>query len=210
MASEGPLTLSVADDPGRYTAKMLIPPGFAAVQVQYRNQIGHPCENVLGFAVTAPLTQSDVDDLSIVCSAAWAAILSTSGHYDGLRVLEGNDGDPTEFISITDAGPGGRGGAMSPPQVQHMLRKVTGISGRSHRGRLFIPCVQEDQVDNSGNLSGSTVFTLLANVAPVVLGATGDPPWGRGQLLHPAAAPTELSDCVTSPTVATLRRRFRT
>lgn len=183
-----------------------IPVGFALVHIRYTNVQGHNCQNSVGYDLTDVLTQTDVDDLSDLIGPAYRQVLSTASQYLGLHVEVGNDGPEIIFDSTSSAGAGVRGGDEPPPMVQALIKKQTGLGGRANRGRMFIPDQLESQMDNNGTLNG-TALSLLQDIAIAVAGP-GVAPWGAPQLMHPIAAPTEITAFVVDSKVATLRRRY--
>jgi len=190
---------------------MIIPPGFCAVFARYTSNLPHPCQNVGGYELGAPLTQGDVDDISTALSIPYKAQLHNApSSFDGIHVLEGQDGEPLAWDSSAGAGAGARTGDLSPPQVQGLIRKLTGLSGRHGRGRLFIPDILESQTDDSGGLN-TTAMNLLQAIGngwyqdvPVAVANVGN-----FVLLHnDSTPPTDVTGTLAEHLVATQRRRF--
>jgi hypothetical protein len=95
------------------------------------------------------------------------------------------------------------------PQTQGLIHKKTALAGRKNRGRMYIPDMEESQVNNNGLLNGSAV-ALLQDIADAWFGLTGaDALIGAPQVLHEdASAPTEITAMTVETTVATQRRRY--
>lgn len=187
---------------------MVIPPGFARVFALFEIIGGHDCQNVVDFAVDPNPDQSDVDAASATIGAAYKAQLNSGSLYQGLRVLVGNDGDPTLLESTSGAGVGTRGLALCPPQTQGLITKKTALAGRRNRGRIFIPDMAESQVGDLGDIN-STGQGLLDGIAAAWLSLDAAPPWLNPVILHSdGGEPTEVIDMLESIKVATLRRRY--
>jgi hypothetical protein len=187
-----------------------IPNGFAAVFMRYTNHAGHQCENVFGYAQTA-LDQDGVDDLSTALGGPLTDILSTNSVYNGLHVKWNTGGTIHEADSVSGTGAGGRGDQMSPPQVQHLTKKLTGIAGRAFRGRYYIPDVREDKVNGDGVLDATEGALMLSLGAAVFSASSANVQWGDLVILHPSGgpAPTVVTTLQNELKVATQRRRYK-
>lgn len=186
---------------------MVIPPGFALLQVRFELVGGHDCVSNWGYALDDPLTQSDVDDASDAIAPAWKAQLNSGSLYQGVRVYEGQDGDPLVWESNSSFGVGGRGVALCPPSTQGLISKRSALAGRKHRGRVFIPDMAESQVGDLGDLN-STAISLIDAIWAGHNAVTGTP-WGVPVILHSdVTAPDTITAFVTGTKVATLRRRY--
>lgn len=98
---------------------------------------------------------------------------------------------------------------IAPPNVTHLATKRTGIAGREHQGRMYIPAVAETKVDAAGVLDpvyradlqtacDNFLDKMLADDLPVFL-------------LHNNAltAPDQVTSLQVQQKVATQRRRLR-
>lgn len=126
----------------------------------------------------------------------------------GCRVVINDAGTMREGVTSGSVAGGGTT-ASAPPQVSYLFSKRTGIAGPEFRGRMYLPGVNETNVDEAGNLSGSVVTgnqtaaddflaLLLANDHPMVL-------------LHtdPGVPENTVTNLVAQTKVATQRRRLR-
>lgn len=188
---------------------IVIPPGFLQVHYLFRLVSGHSCQTVWAYSTSAPLDQGTVDAISAFPSSEYRAILNGGSRYDGVHILEGNDGPETVWDSASGAGAGTRSGALLPPQVQALIKKNTGVSGRRFHGRAFVADLQEGDVDDVGNLSGGAI-SLVSALRDALYAITGTTPTLLSVLLHndPETAPTPVTSVVTETRVATLRRRY--
>jgi hypothetical protein len=189
---------------------MLIPPGFILVYARYTNALPHECQNQCAYSTSAPLTQSDVNEISAALAVVYKPQLNTSSVFHGVHVLEGQDGEPLSWDSATGAGNGTQTGALAPAQVQGLIRKRTSHSGRKGRGRMYIPDIQEGQVDDSGNLNSTALGHLndIANAWVSMPVSVGVPLVGTILLHEDNSTPFAITSMAAETMVATQRRRF--
>lgn len=185
-------------------------PGFAEVLAFYTNIVGHPCQNACGFVIGDGADQTTADAISDWLAPSYKAWLSDDSHWTGIRLIVGNDGPPFEFDSVSSGGPGTGGTNFEAPQVQGLIHKGTGLSGRKYRGRMYVADVGGGHIDSFGNLTG-TELTNLESIATAWFGLAGaDALIGAPVLLHAdATAPTTVTAMHAETKVATQRRRFR-
>jgi len=190
-------------------SEIFIPPGFAQITLKLKNATGHACVNLVGVRLSGPPTQVNLNSFSTTVGAPYTNVLSTSGRYDGLRILIGQDGGPpTVMESTSGSGAGGRGGAMSPPQVQHLIKKGTAFATREGVGRLFIPDVLESEVDQAGVLTALEI-ALVGTLATAIGTACTASVFTGQYLLHSTGrAPDPVTSFTAQPKAATLRRRY--
>ena len=130
-------------------------PGFCEVLAFYTNIVGHPCQNACGFVIGDGADQTTADAISDWLAPSYKAWLSNDSHWTGVRLIIGNDGPPAEFDSVSSAGSGSGGTNFEAPQVQGLIHKGTGLSGRKFRGRMYVADVAGDHIDSFGNLTGT-------------------------------------------------------
>jgi len=116
---------------------------------------------------------------------------------------------PSAEVASGSVGTGG--GVSASPQNAWLVHKVTALGGRAGRGRMYIPGVQESEVDPSGVLSSAFVTGAQAAVddfltdlgtallIPAVLHGAGSP----------LTTPTTIIGLTVDNQVATQRRRNR-
>lgn len=190
---------------------MIIPPGFINVFARYTNADGHRCENAMAYDVTDIPVQSDADDISDTLAPLYKAQLDSGSRYDGVHILIGQDaGDPLVLDSTSSSGAGAGGAALCPPNVQGLIRKKTGLSGRHGRGRMYIGDMRASEVNSQGNMGSTPVARLqaigdgwYADVPVAVTVIT------QAYLLHnDSTPPTIVTSTEAQSTVATQRRRL--
>lgn len=115
------------------------------------------------------------------------------------------------FAEFAFAEPGLDSGDSEGPAVSMLVQKRTLTGGRAGRGRMFVPGIQEDHFDASGQMDGADVTAyntawsdfrnalLALDFVPVVL--HGDD--------SPLTTPTVITAFQVSATAATQRRRQR-
>jgi len=116
---------------------------------------------------------------------------------------------------VTGESPSNRAGTSSagrpPCNGAVLVRKVTGLGGRTRRGRLFHPVtfLDEAAIDEAGNIAGASVTTVQGwfDSLRTAMETAGFPIY----LLHenPAATPTLVSNLLVQGQLATQRRRMR-
>lgn len=106
---------------------------------------------------------------------------------------------------------GSQQGDVAPPNVTWLVRKNTALGGRAGRGRLYLPGVPEELIDNGGVISATDVTAMqtewdeflvaigAANLNLVVLHQAGSP----------ITEPTPLTGIQVEGRVATQRTRLR-
>jgi hypothetical protein len=141
----------------------------------------------------------------------YKAQLNSADAYESVRVLYNASGSIFELLDTTGAGVGGVGASLAAPQVQGLIKKLTGVRGRKFQGRMFIPDMTEADVGDLGTIA-SGGLTKLNNIAAAWMALPTTVTSGNivsMVLLHnDATTPTGLSLMLAEPKVATLRRRY--
>ncbi len=98
------------------------------------------------------------------------------------RSLEVADGpQATTTAPLT---PGGIVGVVTTPQVAFVVKKVTGLSGASRRGRMYIPGIPANAVDPApGNVLGAQLAPWNTALAAVRADMASVPGVGLGELV---------------------------
>jgi len=164
----------------------------------------------MGYSVTAGLTQTNVNTIATTVAPKYKACLHSSGSFDGLKVIVGNDGPMQEFTTTSGAGAGTKTTALATAQVQCVIAKRTALRGRKYRGRIFVGDVREDHINDGGGMDSSelAIYNDLANTLNSALGLGAI--IGATYLLHgDSTAPTALVSLAADTFVGTLRRRYK-
>lgn len=191
----------------------VIPSGFceASVEINVPGDAG-PAYVITGHDFGANVNpQVIADKLAVI----WAASDTLRGNMSNSSSIErvivrANYGGPDLFIGEAAIGvTGSSSGSATPPNVAFLYQKLSGLAGRTNRGRLYMPGVPEGAVDGDGFLTAAALSnnqgladTFLSKLAAddLVL-----------HILHTSAAitPTEVNSLVAATKVATQRRRLR-
>lgn len=202
---------------------LLIPPGFAQVGIQLRND-ADPDPWYVTWGVDLGTIGTDLDQLGAQMMVAyWNAFGSLHNGdttLDGVQLTIGQDGGSPIRAFIAGVGDSGSDAAAKLPQnCALMCRKNTNQGGRRNQGRIFVPNVlNEDTVSATGVIVGTIIqdyqeaaFTLWsaldAGVAP-------DPEPTPMVILHSegvsdAGDPTVVSGMGVDTVISTQRRRLR-
>jgi len=185
---------------------LLIPTGYAQASVHYDFE-GHATDD--GRVVFGILAAAYDQSLAQLIFASWR---------DSFDVVTSNDcvflraeirtSDDLVFVSTGIAASGTVGGGMAPPNTAYLLRKVTALGGRKHRGRSYVPGVPRSYIDGAGGLTTATTAAVQGGADDFLafLGAADV----SMQLLHTGTeTPDEVTAWQADHLVATQRRRLR-
>jgi hypothetical protein len=116
-----------------------------------------PIANVLGFQTPTLYSQGDIDALSAAVDTEFAVNVLPLLHstYTYVQTAVRGLTSPIDLQSIngTGTGPGGTGGDALPSNVAFCLTEYTGKSGRSARGRIYIPGIPASITATANTLS---------------------------------------------------------
>lgn len=192
---------------------LVIPNGYAHV-AYLLGATGdpEPMSVTVGLELTAIPTAGEVTLIYEAFRDAWIAQLSDEYTFLGLRGRGVSAGGAEYELEAIDSTAGANTSSMLPVNCGALIRKRTGIPGREHRGRCFMPGVlQELEVDNVGNLS-PTMQGLLDGCAGTWLTDTEAIAVVDDMVIlhtNPATAPSDISALECDPKIATQRRRLR-
>lgn len=104
-------------------------------------QDGEPCEMTIGVQFPTAYDQDDLTSLASVVDD-WAADnllpnLGTNAEYTGVNVRGLSSSVDLEAFNDTNAGAGDAGVGAAPAQVAVVASKLSGMTGRSARGRMY-------------------------------------------------------------------------
>lgn len=199
---------------------LVIPAGFAQAALQFRNS-GDPDPWYVTFGIDTSDAAGDYETVADICIGSWSSSflgsMTTTTAITGCQLRVGQDGgDPLTLFFATSL-PGGSSANKLPQNCALLVSKVTTRSGRTGKGRMFIPNVlTEGAVDNVGVIATEELGTLQGN-ADDMLDTLADPPAGPAipmVLLHNGFAPggttpTEVASLSVDAVISTQRRRLR-
>lgn len=192
------------------------------MQVAYRFLLAgdsEPMVTTMGYRLDdTPSLQNQVDQLRDNFVTAWpVAQRNTQWTFLGCVARVGQDGGPPVIVESPASSVGTNStGTTLPNNISLLVKKQTGIGGRAHRGRCFVPPFNLVGVDvdqrgylQSGWLSAHTSritgwlgygITGTLRPRPVILHDDG---------IATPSTPTLLTAVVLDARVATQRRRLR-
>lgn len=196
---------------------LVIPDGHANWHVDIVNSSASDSGRssvAFGTNLFGPLTQTIVDRVANLFRDGIKPIYDNSWFVGGVRVLENDAGT----MKAWEQGLGEAGTASArdccPPATSHVVSKRTGLAGKAHRGRLYLPGVPEGDVDEAGTLSNGYVTAIQTVLDSLQTAVEGDAAIVNLCLFHDDSTPGALPpDQVLSlqlkSTVGTMRPRQR-
>lgn len=193
---------------------MIIPTGFAQVNLKFTGSaLPTGAEMTFGVDHTGysgdPLAAGE-DIFDIWDGADLEGLQNTTTFLTGVLVKFGpnSTGPSAEYVNSKQ---GTNGGDAYNPNTAYLVHKATALGGRAGRGRMYMPGVNEGDVDGTGVVDGTLLGLLntrwAAFAAALVL---ADLPM---VLLHgpgsPISTPTLVTGVTVDQKVATQRRRLR-
>jgi hypothetical protein len=139
---------------------------------------------------------------------------------NGCKLVKGSWTDLSSTSGLTGitfgsggvAVPGGVGAPPAPPQVCYLVRLV-GASARGVRnGRMYLPGVRSDELNDRGDITSTTTAALQTAVdgfVSQVLSEAGQPLCVVHAPAGSATSHTEVTGGLVESTVATQRRRLK-
>jgi len=191
-----------------------IPPGFAEVWTQYvLSTDPEPMYTSLGvdLAVGVGATQTDADALLGAVRTSIVALITNNYVLGPGHVIFGQDGGDIRIDGSLANLTGTGTGSASSQNTALLVRKLTALGGRRNRGRLFMPGINEANVDPNGQITAGTFggyVTGWNNVRTAIIAlAQAD----DVVVFHDTApfTPTVVTALTAQQTVATQRRRLR-
>jgi hypothetical protein len=200
---------------------VIIPPSFGEFTWSGFMANGRTYNVVLGYKnVGATTPTQNVEAIADRLETLWTAGCSNAQTMGPSHVRENvggvlMDGDDGTVTVGTRATPG------ESPQVALLVKKLTGLAGKSFRGRSYFPFVPESEVDDAGDVDSVVLAAIQTALATFLAGMTtdGTPMYllHRNLIDHitklpvPGSAPqpTLVTSYVAESVVATQRRRLR-
>lgn len=129
------------------------------------------------YKASAPWAQADLAAVATAAKNWWtlayAPCISTAVGLTQIQVRVMDPANPYAYdLPVTPAAPGTRIGVPEAGNVSVTLSERTGLAGRRHRGRMYLPGVNENDV-LSGDIIGGTLATAIANAGVQLLIAFG-------------------------------------
>lgn len=190
-----------------------IPVGYASAEYQFRmvgdNEL---MLSTIGLKLNAPATVDLANQLMGTFRTPFATQLATNLKLVGVKLTAGDDGDPLVFQS-TNGELGFTGGGSLPQNCAFLLRKLTGLGGRRNRGRMYIPGVNDNLVDELGVVTSAGLATLQTAASTFLTSTLALAVIDDAVILHTPTVetplPTVITTLVVDGRIATQRRRLR-
>jgi hypothetical protein len=191
---------------------VILPSGFSLVRYEFNFPAGGGLSSVIvGHDFNAAATaQANVDQLVTNFEDTVWDQAEDSAIFLGATLISGGG---EQAVGLSGEPGGGGGFSTVTPNVSFLVHKLTGQSGRSKRGRLFLPnfFIPDAQVTDAGVIDAGIVSgmqtELTAWLTTCEAGSIGL------RLLHTEDAPDDTPDTITalaaSSLVSTQRRRLR-
>lgn len=144
-------------------------PNTVSLELIYGYNTGTVMENVIHVEKGAPFTLAEIQGLRAAVIACWSAGLKNA--FDSAQTLNrvriralDSAVAPTEDYSLPTPLPGGLSSGGNMPTVNCVAVKLgTGLTGRSNRGRIYIPVLGTNALDTNRNeLYASVAVTIVA------------------------------------------------
>lgn len=143
-------------------------PNTAKVAVLWK-QFGQKLVSTLWFEKASAWSSTDLVDLATAVNS-WV-VAEVLPHLSDTLNCEGTEardmsalGAAGVLVPITPAASGAAGGGGMPTNVTAAIKFLTGLTGRSHRGRNFIPGIAPASISADAITSGSqAVFVAMYN-----------------------------------------------
>jgi hypothetical protein len=154
-------------------------PDAASVELIYVMN-GETCENVFYVKKGSPYSLADLQALRGTVNtwdaATWAPLRGAYASLVRIRTrARDTASSPAEDFALPTPRAGGQGGVTLPNNATFSIKLVTGLAGRSFRGRLFMVGLTSNYYgadsDHMSILAGSNVLAALNNLLTVLAGA---------------------------------------
>lgn len=143
--------------------------------------------------------------------ALWRQWLHSSITFPLVRASIGTpSGDYTMEIAPDPVQTGANATSPAPNNCAILVAKISTSGGRRNRGRMYIPCPAESQVDGAGVLT-TTYRGQWQTAMDDWIDGEALAGWGSPAILHQTgpSAPTTVTNLVVRSKIATQRRRLR-
>lgn len=170
---------------------------------------------VVAVGGTIPSNQEVADAYSDTLAPIYAALLPGGATFYGVAYRRLLPGVPTTyFTSRLGTTAGTATGSLQPRQASGLITLRTGLPGRAHRGRVFLPFVSSAFCTAAGHPTTAGVV-LMGNVGDALRGPTtftesvfSSSFTGKGRIWHRASmTQDDISTTVAQSRWATQKRR---
>lgn len=198
-----------------------IPTGYAHIGMQFRHNLDPEPWWVTWGVDVSDFGTTDLAEIGAGnINAFWPTFVdqfSTAVTLLGCQVRLGDDSASPPVHFQADGRNGSNTDAKLPQNCALLVKKQTGLGGRQHRGRMFMPGVlSEGEVDAVGQISSASMTSLtgdVVNFLSALESGVGEGPMPMVVLHNQTGTdtplPTPVTSLVVDPRISTQRRRLR-
>lgn len=183
---------------------LVIPPGYSNVTFEFDNGSAIGSKPVWSIGISAPPTEDYLDGFEAWFDSDYRPLMDTTQTLN--RIIMRNS---VAVLERTMGSPGSQSGTFVSPQVTALVKKGTGLAGRTNRGRMnWYGVLPEAGVDQGGAIDDGRITSLqgTADSLMALATSTGD----ELSLFHNGSSdPTIITSLVVARQTATVRRRNR-
>lgn len=194
---------------------MAIPLEFCEVWFQYQvTGDNEPMYTHMAYGVAATIDQTAVDAGYQSWQLHWKTRSHSTVNLVGGHVLEQTSAGIRRWDAGVATTPGTGTGTPLPNNCATLLKKSTALGGRRNRGRMYVPCPMEAEVDGAGICTAPSLTAWNTECAKILPGGAVHTAFGflgDAVVLHEAGSqtPAVVTDLSPAPKIATQRRRMR-
>lgn len=169
----------------------------------------------LGTANSGILDQTKVDRISNLFRDGLKPFWDSGWSVGPVHVIESQGGPPYNVWDNTTTEAGTNGAAVyASPAVSIIVTKQTGIGGKAYRGRMYLPGIQESNVDEAGTIDSGAVSAYQTLIDALKTNLLADAAINDLTLFHDEESPaagtdTVISNLLVRSVVGTMRPRQR-
>lgn len=210
---------------GVRTVSLIIPPGFAAIALEFRHT-ADPDPWYVTFGVDSTEFGGDTGELAKACADCYFfnfnTLMSDETTLSGVQVVVGQDGvEPVRAFHPQVGMTGNSSGEKLPQNCAALIRKNTALGGRRNQGRMFLPGIlDENEVNQVGVIASFSVSAFQVAAAAMLADLTSGEQAGATPvpspmyLLHSEGGstlppPTIVTSLTADNVISTQRRRLR-
>jgi len=192
---------------------LLIPAGFCQVNLFWTGAsvpTGAQCTFALDAQASAQ-TPTEIGNVVVDAYQTAGFSINLANNVNLVKVLVKEGPNATGPSAEVATGLNSSGGTAGTANTATLVSKNTALGGRQGRGRMFLPGVQEDQIDGAGVIAPAVVAALQSDVELMFSEIAVSDLFPV--LLHdeasPITTPTPITSFTVQSTAATQRRRMR-
>lgn len=182
-----------------------IPDTFYEAAFEHQQDLGsRPAVITLGLFYTGADVVTDFSQISNDYAARMMPVMCNLWTFTEARIRDGIG----NVVTLPKNVDGGKAQPGASPQCAFLLRKITALGGRKMHGRMYLPGVNEQDIDAYGVVVGSKL-TELTTQWNTFLGDMANSSFYWYLLHQGVTAPTPIDSYLWDTLSATQRRRLR-